>query len=64
VRFTLIGPSRHGFNEHTLAKWQAYLALQQEFDQAIGTSIYQVLPGVVENTFGWAMPTASTLSLR
>lgn len=44
---------RHGFNRHTPAKWRAYLALKQEFDAALGTSIYAVLPGVVENTFGF-----------
>jgi hypothetical protein len=43
---------RHGFNDHTLAKWRAYLGLRQEFDAAIGRSIYRVLPGVVANTFG------------
>ncbi len=43
---------RHGFNEFTLAKWRAFLGLRREFDDAIGTSIYDLLPGVVENTFG------------
>ena len=43
---------RHGFNRLTQAKWRAYLALLEQFSQAIGASIYTVLPGVVENTFG------------
>ena len=44
---------RHGFNEFTLAKWRAFLDLRQEFDEATGTSIYRLLPGVVEHTFGF-----------
>lgn len=43
---------RHGFNEHTLAKWRAVLAIQADFERAIGTSIYRVVPGVVENALG------------
>jgi hypothetical protein len=42
---------RHGFNDLTLAKWRAFLALRQEFDAAAGASIYTLLPGVVENSF-------------
>jgi putative nucleotidyltransferase with HDIG domain len=45
---------RYGVNQHSVARWQSYLALQAEFDRAIGQSIYQVLDGVVENTFGFA----------
>jgi hypothetical protein len=44
---------RRGFNALTLDKWRAYLGLRQEFDQAVGTSIYRLLPGVVEHTFGF-----------
>jgi hypothetical protein len=43
---------RHGFNDYTLAKWRAFLDLRQEFDEATGTSVYRLLPGVVEHTFG------------
>jgi hypothetical protein len=43
---------RHGFNEHTIAKWEAVFAIRDEFDAATGGSIYRLLPGVVENTFG------------
>jgi hypothetical protein len=32
------------------------LALQQEFSAAVGTSIYNVLPGVVENTLAIRYP--------
>lgn len=48
---------RHGFNALTLEKWRAYLALRREFDEAVGGSVYQLLPGVVEHTFGFAAPT-------
>jgi hypothetical protein len=44
---------RHGVNEFTLLKWRAFLDLRREFDEAVGTSIYRLLPGVVENTFGF-----------
>jgi hypothetical protein len=43
---------RHGVNDFSVARWKAYLVLQKEFEEAIGRSIYRVLPGVVENTFG------------
>jgi hypothetical protein len=42
---------RYGFNEYALPKWQAYFDIKREFDQAIGTSIYSLLPHIVENTF-------------
>jgi hypothetical protein len=44
---------RYGTNEFTLSKWKAYFVLKEKFDLAIGKSIYTVLPGVVENTFGF-----------
>lgn len=44
---------RYGTNEFTLSKWKAYFELRGKFDLAIGQSIYAVLPGVVENTFGF-----------
>ena len=40
-----------GVNDLTLAKWRAFFALRQEFDEAVGTSIYTLLPGVVEEHF-------------
>ena len=42
---------RHGFNEYTLEKWQAFLAIQADFEAVLGRSIYSLLPDVVENTF-------------
>ncbi len=47
---------RHGVDEFTIPRWEGYLALQAEFDFAIGKSIYSVLDGVIENTFGFDMP--------
>jgi len=43
---------RYGPNAYTVPKWRAILALQRDFERAMGRSIYAVLPGVVENTFG------------
>ena len=43
---------RHGVNEYTVPKWQAYLDIQKTFETALGCSIYKLLPGVVETTFG------------
>ncbi|HEU5315155.1 MAG TPA: HD domain-containing protein [Chloroflexota bacterium] len=43
---------RHGFNTHTVDKWRAFIAIKAEFDAACGGSIYSVLDGVVQNTFG------------
>ena len=42
---------RHGINDLTLQKWKAVLKIQKDFEQAIGRSIYTLLPGVAENTF-------------
>jgi len=44
---------RYGTNEFTIAKWKATFSIKEDFETAIGTSIYQFLPGVVENTFGF-----------
>lgn len=43
---------RHGVNAFTLEKWSAFFTIRDEFEQAVGGSIYLLLPGVVENTFG------------
>lgn len=44
---------RHGFNDFTIRKWRAFFDIQREFESAIGQSVYSLLPGVVENTFGF-----------
>lgn len=43
---------RRGVNEYTVSRWQTYLQLRQDFDNAIGCPVYTLLPGIVENTFG------------
>ena len=45
---------RYGVTELTVPKWRATFKVKSEFEGAIGRSIYSVLPGVVENTFGFA----------
>lgn len=42
---------RYGVNEYSLSRWRAFLGLQNEFETMIGSSIYDCLPGVMENTF-------------
>lgn len=42
---------RYGINEYTLLRWKAHLGLKNEFELVINKSIYDCLPGVVENTF-------------
>lgn len=44
---------RYGVGEHTLTRWKAHFDIKQKFEQDIGQSIYNLLPGVVENTFGF-----------
>jgi HD superfamily phosphohydrolase YqeK len=44
---------RLGVNNQTVAKWKALFEVQKEFEQKMGQSIYKVLPGVVETTFGF-----------
>lgn len=42
---------RYGFNRYTLSKWKAFFQIKAAFEQEIGASIYDLLPGVVETTF-------------
>ncbi|MGY0371986.1 HD domain-containing protein [Clostridium sp. JNZ J1-5] len=44
---------RYGINDFTLIKWKNYLSLRDYFSQKIGMSIYKVLDGVIETTFGF-----------
>jgi hypothetical protein len=39
-------------NEFTVLKWEGTFRIKQRIDAAIGFSIYDLLPGVVETTFG------------
>lgn len=43
---------RYGFNDLTIDKWKITMKIKQYFEDKIGKSIYSILPGVVENTFG------------
>lgn len=43
---------RHGVHEGILPKWKATFETQKYFENKIGKSIYSLLPGVIENTFG------------
>jgi hypothetical protein len=42
---------RHGVNEYTLLRWKAYMQIQSDFEKILGEAIYNLLPGVVDNTF-------------
>jgi len=42
---------RYGTNPLTIPKWTAYFAIKDDFEREIGQSVYNLLPGVVENTF-------------
>jgi len=33
-------------------KWRAVFQIRDDFERAMGCSVYSLLPGVVENTFG------------
>lgn len=45
---------RYGVNEATVKGWEARFKIKAEFEAAIGESIYQILPGIIEGTFGWS----------
>lgn len=44
---------RRGVNAYSVEKWQAFIKIREDFDRAIGRPVYSLLPGVVENTFGF-----------
>jgi hypothetical protein len=48
---------RLGINDHTLRGWQARFQIKDEVEATIGRSIYQILPGVIDGTFGVSMDT-------
>ncbi len=45
---------RYGVNEFAVDKWRAVFGIKESFEERIGHSIYEALPGVIENTFGSA----------
>jgi hypothetical protein len=42
---------RHGFHEYIIPKWKETFEIKKYFENKMGKSIYNILPGVVENTF-------------
>lgn len=44
---------RRGTTDSTITAWKVFFKIQQEIETAIDRSIYSILPGVVENTFGF-----------
>lgn len=42
---------RYGVDAYTLPRWQAYLKIKRKFEETIGQSIYDVLPGEVTRSF-------------
>lgn len=42
---------RHGLPPFTLDKWRAFMESKKHFDELCGCSIYQLLPGVLENSY-------------
>ena len=42
---------RSGANELTILKWKATFEIKDKFEDVIGRSIYELLPGVEKNTF-------------
>ena len=46
--------AQHGVDSSIHIKWQHLFSIQRRFEEAIDCSIYELLPGVVETTFGRA----------
>ena len=46
---------RYGINAFSLRKWQATFDIKADFERRMGRSVYGLLPGIVENTFGTAL---------
>lgn len=44
---------RYGFPPHLQRRWEAFFQVKAQIEADIGGSIYSLLPGVVENTFGF-----------
>ena len=43
------GHLRHGFNDYTQRKWQAFISLKKEFDTRCGMNIYQLFRDEIMN---------------
>lgn len=42
---------RYGFHPATIERWKKVLEIKTLFEQQMGCSVYDVLPGVIENSF-------------
>jgi hypothetical protein len=42
---------RHGAGKYTVERWNEDFKIKEYFEKKMGCSIYNVLPGVIENTF-------------
>jgi hypothetical protein len=42
---------RYGVSENLVPRWRATFAIKDDFEARIGSSVYDILPGVRENTF-------------
>ena len=42
---------RYGFHPSMIDRWKKILDIKAFFEQEIGCSVYDLLPGVVENSF-------------
>lgn len=43
---------RYGTTSYTVPKWKSIFKIKDNFERKLGYSIYSLLPGIVENTFG------------
>jgi len=50
---------RLGINGKTVPSWRARFGIKEHLESVIGCSIYRILPGVVETTFGTDLKCAS-----
>ena len=41
-----------GVNPYSVRKWRKTFEIRADFERRMGCSVYGLLPGVVENTFG------------
>lgn len=42
---------RGGLNEYTIPRWKSTFEIKQYFENKMGKSVYDILPGVIDNTF-------------
>ena len=55
---------RYGINAYSLPKWRTKFEIKADFEQRMGCSVYSLLPGIVENTFGVALAELRPSSAR